>query len=152
VTHILLVEDEGPKRENIRSLLKQMALLDGVYEARSVGSAVRALRNRRYDLVILDMSLPTFDIEADASGGRPQGFGGVEVLRYMDRFKIETPSIVLTAFEAFGEGGKELDLRSLEETVRRDHPRTFADLVFYNSMFSTWRDDLRQKIEKALRR
>jgi CheY-like chemotaxis protein len=150
MSRILLVEDEAPKRENIRSLLQQMDLLDGVQEAHSVGSAVRALRSGQYDLVLLDMSLPTFDIEADASGGRPQGFGGVEVLRYMDRFRIKTPSIVVTAFEAFGEGGKELDLQALEETVRRDHPGTFRDLVFYNSMFSTWRDDLRQKIEKAL--
>src|SRR4051812_42581245 len=96
---ILLVEDEAPKRDNIRSLLSQMALLEGVQEARSVGSAIRALRSGSFDLILLDMSLPTFDIVAGESGGRPQGFGGVEVLRYMDRFQVTTPAIVVTAFE-----------------------------------------------------
>ena len=147
---ILLVEDEGPKRENIRGLLEQMNLVEGVQEARSVGSAIRALRNNPFDLIILDMSLPTFDIGVGESGGRPQGFGGVEVLRYMDRFKIHSPVIVVTAYPAFSQGDKEIDLNSLGENMGRDHPNTFSGLVFYNSMFSTWREDLEKMIQGIL--
>lgn len=148
---IILVEDEAAKRENIRSLLSQMNLLDGVNEARSVGSAIRALRTATFDLAILDMSLPTFDIGSGESGGRPQGFGGVEVLRYMERFQLTTPVIVVTAYPAFSQGDQEIDLNSLSVRLREQHPTIFRGLVFYNSMFSTWRDDLRCKIEEALR-
>jgi CheY-like chemotaxis protein len=147
---VLLIEDEAPKRENISALLGKMGLMAGSVEARSVGSAIRELKRAKFRLVILDMSLPTFDIGAGESGGRPQGFGGVEVLRYMDRFKIRTPVIVVTAFEAFAQDGRELDLPSLERDLREQHPATFRDLVFYNSMYSTWKDDLQTKITEAI--
>lgn len=148
--HILLVEDEAPKRENVRGVLQSMDLLQFVSEAHSVGSAIKQLRQQSFDLVILDMSLPTFDIAPGESGGRPQGFGGVEVLRYMDRFKATVPTIVVTAYPAFSQGDKEIDLTSLSETLKRDHPSTFTHLVFYNSMFSTWKEELITHIQEAL--
>ncbi|WP_109808767.1 LytR/AlgR family response regulator transcription factor [Sphingosinithalassobacter portus] len=149
--NILLIEDEAPKRDNIRSLLEQMGLIALVSEARSVGSAIRALRTSSFDLVILDMSLPTFDIAVGESGGRPQGFGGVEVLRYMDRFKLRSAVIVVTAYPAFSEGNLEIDLKSLTDQLRDQHPTIFKGIVFYNSMFSEWREELRVGIEGLLR-
>ena len=148
---ILLIEDEAPKRDNIRSLLDQMGLLDAVSEARSVGSAIRALRVNGFNLIILDMSLPTFDIGMGETGGRPQGFGGVEVLRYMERFKLATPVIVVTAYPAFSEGNQEIDLKSLTNKLRDQHPIIFKEIVFYNSMFSEWREELRLGIEGLIR-
>lgn len=147
---LLVVEDEGPKRENILTVLEGMGLRNDVAKADSVASAIRSIRTEKFDLVILDMSLPTFDIAVGEDGGRPQGFGGVEVLRYMDRFKIATPVIVVTAYPAFSQGDTEIDLKSLREKLKAEHPSTFHDLVLYNSMFSTWRDMLREKIEEAI--
>lgn len=148
--NILLVEDEAPKRENIRSVVDQRFPKRSLLEARSVGSAIRALRSDRYDLIILDMSLPTFDIKVGESGGRPQGFGGVEVLRYMERLDVVAPVIVVTAYPAFSQGDREIDLGALEKDLAKDHPDSFKGVVFYNSMFSTWREELQEAIEKAL--
>lgn len=147
---ILLVEDEAPKRANVRSLVEGMNINAVITEARSVGSAIRQLRRETFELVLLDMSLPTFDVGAGESGGRPQGFGGIEVLRYMDRFKVTAPAIVITAYPAFASGDQEIDLSSLSEKLKIDHPHSFSDLVFYNSMFSTWRVELEEMVRKAL--
>jgi CheY-like chemotaxis protein len=149
---VLLVEDEGPKRENVKAVLERLGLLDQVVEAYSVGSAIKQLRSSKFDLVVLDMSLPTFDIVPGESGGRPQGFGGVEVLRYMDRFKADIPTIVVTAYPAFSQGDREIDLTSLSESLARDHPNTFRHLVFYNSMFSTWKEELMNHVREAVSR
>lgn len=148
--NILLVEDEAPKRENIRLVLDQRFPDRRLIEARSVGSAIRALRTEKFELIILDMSLPTFDIKVGESGGRPQGFGGVEVLRYMDRLDVVAPVIVVTAYPAFSQGDREIDLGALEKTLAKDHPESFKSVVFYNSMFSTWREELQEAMEKAL--
>ena len=147
---LLVVEDEAPKLRNIRELALELNLFDELIEVRSVGSALGALRQDRFDLIILDMSLPTFDIVAGESGGRPQGFGGQEVLRYMDRYAITTPVIVATAFEAFTEKGKAIGLKDLEKALQGEHPDSFRGIVFYNTMFSKWRDDLRGLIKKVL--
>jgi CheY-like chemotaxis protein len=79
--HILLVEDEAPKSTHIERFLKNLAPNVVISLAKSVNSAFDALEQNVPDLLLLDMSLPTFDIGDRESGGRPQGFGGIEILR-----------------------------------------------------------------------
>ena len=108
--NILLVEDEDPKRANIIRALNKIRPASDIIEARSVNSAITQLRSTVPDLILLDMSLPTFDIGPGEPGGRPQGFGGIEVLRYIDRFKLRVPVIVITAYEAFAREGRQIGL------------------------------------------
>lgn len=85
---ILLVEDEAPKSTHIATFLKSICPSVSIHLARSVNSACNFLENEHSDLVILDMSLPTFDVCDRETGGRPQGFGGIEVLRFMTMEEI----------------------------------------------------------------
>lgn len=147
---VLVVEDEAPKLRNVVELAEELDPSAEIEEARSVTSAIKILKQRSFDLIFLDMSLPTFDIGNGESGGRPQGFGGQEVLRYMSRFSLSTPVIVVTAFEAFADKGSAIDLKSLEKTLTQEHPTTFRGIVFYNTMFSAWRDDLRKLAKTVL--
>lgn len=148
---ILLVEDEDPKRNNILGTLAKMSPKPEVAEARSVTSALRSLRSFAFDLVLLDMSLPSFDVGPGEPGGRPQGFGGIEVLRSMDRFGVRTPVVVITAYEAFPSGGTQIPLDALRADLTKAHPKIFHGLVFYNSVFSTWSDDLIALVNEAVK-
>ncbi|MCQ8779993.1 response regulator, partial [Escherichia coli] len=78
---VLLVEDEGPKQAHVVNFLGFLGEVS-VNVARSVTSAMTCLEIETPDLLLLDMSLPTFDIGEGEAGGRPQGFGGIEVLRH----------------------------------------------------------------------
>jgi len=139
---MLIVEDEEPKRKGILSVLGSEFPDSQRSEARSVHSAIHKLKTEPPDLVLLDMSLPTFDVGPGEPGGRPQGFGGIEVLRYMDRFKLVVPVIVVTAYEAFPKDGRQIELSDLRDQLSQSHPKTFRGLVFYNSFYSGWRDEL----------
>lgn len=57
----LVVDDERPARELIKSLLRQDAEIVIAAEARSGDEAVAALKERTVDLVFLDIQLPDFD-------------------------------------------------------------------------------------------
>jgi len=146
---ILLVEDEDPKRNHITSVLRQIQPDAEIQLARSVRSAVDRIKERTPDLVLLDMSLPTFDVKPGEPGGRPQGFGGIEVLRYMDRFKIVVPSIVITAYEAFPKEGRQIQLAALADQLLKAHPNTFSGLIFYNALIGGWERELSGLIEKV---
>ncbi len=111
-----------------------------------MNAALYRLRNDTYDLALLDISLPSFDVGPGEPGGRPQGFGGIEVLRSMDRYTLDVPVIVITAYEAFPSAGKQINLDTLNAELLKAHPRIFRGLVFYNSVFSTWSDNLRKLI------
>jgi len=140
--NVLLIEDEGPKQEHILSALKELRPSAEVSVARSVKSAIEQIKARPPDLLLLDMSLPTFDIGPKESGGRPQNFGGVEVLRYMDLYDVHFPTIVVTAYEAFSKGGRPVDHRSLHDELLQDHPKSYRGLIYYNSLFSEWQEEL----------
>lgn len=147
---ILLVEDEGPKREHILAMLKRSWPQVEVDVARSVRSAVSALRTTTPNLVLLDMSLTTFDVEAGEPGGRPQGFGGIEVLRYLERFHSPVPVVVVTAYEAFSVEGKEIGLEGLSTMLKTEHPNNYVGLVYFNSLFGDWGKALEEMIEPLI--
>lgn len=139
---ILLIEDEVPKQEHILAALKELRPNATIEVARSVRSAIESIVAAQPDLLLLDMSLPTFDVGPKESGGRPQNFGGAEVLRYMDLYEIPLPTIVITAYEAFSMGGRPVDHGSLHSQLTEDHPASYRGLIYYNSLFAEWRREL----------
>ncbi|PZQ86410.1 MAG: response regulator [Leifsonia xyli] len=120
-TSILLVEDEAPKRQHIEKLLGELTPHATLFFARSVNSALDILEANEINLVVLDMSLPTFDVGERERGGRPQGFGGTEVLRHMAMAEIIRPTVVITGYEGFvREGGSTVDLAQLRSELIDD--------------------------------
>ena len=149
---ILVVEDEAPKREHICSFLQARWPIVDIQTAKSVRAGIQAILQGDIDLLILDMSLPTFEVSANESGGRPQNFGGAEIMRYMDLYDIEIPVIVVTAYEAFSKAGLAIDHESLNEQLSRDHPRFYKGLIYYNSLFAEWKKDLENLVSINLRK
>jgi hypothetical protein len=91
-------------------------------------------------LLLLDMSLPTFDVGERESGGRPQGFGGIEVLRHMTMAEISCPTVVITGYEGFTrEGQKTVDLAQLRAELDEEFPTLLRAVLHYNSTYDEWK-------------
>ena len=69
VMMVLLVEDDEFKAADLTRLLHENLPPHQVTRAASVTSALRAITSDRFDLVVLDMSLPTFDPSGPGGGG-----------------------------------------------------------------------------------
>ena len=150
---ILLVEDEDPKREHIRRFLSKRFLGVRVFEVRSVTSAFDAIEKSKFDLLLLDMSLPTFDVGQGETGGRPQGFGGLEILRHLEMEGEQIDSLVLTGYEAFPDDtGKMIDLQTLRQRLMGEFPRVVRGVIHYNSSLDDWKQKLGQGVEAAVYR
>ncbi|QHE87229.1 response regulator [Hydrogenophaga sp. BPS33] len=146
---ILLVEDEAPKRAHIERFVLEVVSTARVFFARSVNAAMDALDASLPDLMLLDMSLPTFDIDKNEAGGRPQGFGGKEVMRYMKLSGISCPVIVITGYEAFPrEAGKPVDLDQIRKELAAEFPSMLVGLLHYNSTYEEWKNELRESLSK----
>ena len=85
--------------------------------------------SNKFDFILLDMSLPTYDVGPSETGGRPQSFGGRELLRYIDRKNIIIPVIVVTQYERFNKGQEYLDLDGLHKMLMREHSLTYRACV-----------------------
>lgn len=144
---VLLVEDEDPKRDAILNFLTKAFPEFEVELARSVRTAIASIRAARPNLLLLDMSLPTFDIASGESGGRPQGFGGIEIMRFIEMQEIELPTIVITGYEAFSKAnGQRIGVDALQNEFTRDFPNFFRGLIYFDPIAGVWDEDFRKLV------
>tara|TARA_R110002049_G_scaffold87343_1_gene221445 strand:- start:34 stop:504 length:471 start_codon:yes stop_codon:yes gene_type:complete len=138
---LLIVEDEDQKLRHLEDQSHKFFDDIDIETSRSVNSACEFLDHREPDLIILDMSLPTFDVSSSEGGGRPQGFGGVEVLRYLDFIGTKCSVIVITGYEAFPKGDGQINLIDLEASIAEEFPELVSSVIRFNSAFDTWKEE-----------
>lgn len=147
---LLLVEDDDNKRKQLGQVVSEMWPDAIVTISRSLQSGLRAIRGADFDLVLLDMSLPTYDVGPDEPGGSTHAFGGREFLKELRRFKKPLPVIVVTQFEAFGSGPEMMTLEALEEELRAAFPVNYRGYVYYNATTESWKEQLRTMVDSAI--
>lgn len=145
---ILFVEDNDHKRARIIEYLRNEIPNIEICEAYSFTSGWQNIETSFYDLVFLDMTLPTYDRSATESGGRVRIYGGREIARKIFRNKIKTKIAFITQFSSFSDKGSSLNFDDLSIEIKKDLGGTFVGMVFYNSAVSTWRDELRKILDK----
>lgn len=147
---ILIAEDEGPKFSRISKFLEAKNKELSVSSARSVRTTIKQMLENDFDLLLLDMSLPTFDIGEGESGGRPQGFGGLEVVRFLQDEDVETPFIVITQYEEFPSGSELVSVDKLSDMIREEAGESFLGLALFNNVSDAWEAEVSGLLEPIL--
>lgn len=146
----LVADDEQHKVDKLCEFLAREFSMATVEVSRSVKSTMRALAGSEFSVVLLDMSLPTFDVGPGEGGGRPQGFGGVEVLRFLAHRKIVVPVIIVTQYEAFPNDNTVVDLAQLIRRLQEQHPERPIEGVYFAPLSQSWHSPLRNAVERAI--
>lgn len=149
--NILLIEDDEEKSRKIEEFLAQEFPSPKVTVAKSFSSGLRALiaGSSTLDFVLLDMSMPSYDVShQEPGGGTPESFAGRELLAQMRLRSINVPTIVVTQFDSFGETSKRVSLEQLDEELSTRYAPPFRGLVYYNSTQEGWRGALKRLIDK----
>ena len=149
---LLVVEDDEPKQRSIIGCLSEIVRSDvSIVSAESLTSAVAVLSSQNVVFVVVDMSIPTFDLVKDRrGGGQPQGFGGADILRFIQSETETTKSVVLTQYEEFvlRQGETRKDPRGLEEALRSELDDRFFGVIHYAGQHGAWRQALREILER----
>ena len=146
----VIIEDDQNKRKQLCRFLDEKYGEWQVEVAESYHSGLRRVLDNQVGLVLLDMTMPTFDISADEPGGELKGYGGWEILEELDRRGICVPVIVITQFDRFGDQANALTLQELDARLSRDYPDMYFGAVFYNSAREGWKADLERRIQGLL--
>lgn len=150
---VLVVEDDEPKQRSIVSFLGEVIARDvEVVTAESLTSAMAFLSENCAVFAIVDMSIPTFDLVKDRrGGGQPQGFGGADILRFIDSETSATMSVVVTQYEEFvlPREGQRKDRRGLEAALRSELDGRFHGVLHYTSQHGEWRISLQQILSRV---
>ncbi len=147
---ILIIEDDEGKSKELEDFISLEFISVEIHVARSFRSGLKSLIvGKDLDLVLLDMSMPSFDISPnEPSGGAPESFAGRELLAQMRLRSITTPTIVVTMYDAFGEAPNKLSLEQLIQDLHTHYSPPFIGLVYFNSQQEGWRAALKQLISK----
>lgn len=148
---LLLVEDDENKASQLCDFLKTEYAGVAIQWARSLQSGVRSVRESPPDAILLDMTLPNYDVgPEEPGGGSTHSFGGREFLRQLDRFDLEIPVVVVTQFETFGDGTNSMDLHELDEQLREEHGPVYRGAVYYHAAVQGWQQALRALLDPTL--
>lgn len=149
--HILIVEDNPFKRDKLIEYFSNMSSNIIIDEAHSFTSAWQMIffHNIQYDLFILDMSLPTHDINQNEDGGDFKAIGGRELARKIIRRKISTPFIFLTNYKVFSDTLYSYTFDELKNEMLDTYPGQCLDFIFYSTQSSEWREYI-SKIVKGV--
>ena len=148
---ILIVEDDVHKRDQLVAFLSKGEESPSIEQAGSLIGGIRALRATKPDYVILDMTLPNYEPESDGHVGSVLAFGGVEFLRQVRRYKIETKVIVVTQFETFGDDDNAKDRKELDAELREQFSNVYKGMVYYHASLSDWSDELQNLLEQSFK-
>lgn len=143
---ILIVEDDENKRVQLSQFLQLIIPNETVQLQRSLQSGVKKIRHEQFDLIILDMTLPQYDLSPDEPSDDTHIFGGQDFLAQMERFDVKTPVVVFTQFEVFGKPPNELNLESLDIKLKNEYPLVYKGVVYYHSSINSWKQELKDKL------
>ena len=141
--NVLLVEDDEFKAADIAKVLTDSLPHAKVQRATSVTSALRSMTNQNYSLVVLDMSLPTFELSGPGGGGSPQGQGGLEVLRLARRLENSSPFVIVTQYPDIDLDGRDVPLPAASKALQR-FGVDVRKCILYEFDGDSWRAELRE--------
>ena len=141
---ILLIEDNSNKLKQIKRVLTETYPESNIEEAYSFNSGVRKVYENKWNLIILDMSLPTYDITHTESGGDKKPVAGKNIMKRMLNRKIIVPVVIITQFETFDDD--RISLNSLNAEFKDGFKEIWKGTVFYGN--DDWSIDLKEILDK----
>ena len=141
---ILLVEDDGYKSAAIKQWIK--ATYDDIDVTLAVSykdGCVAALDNR-YDLLILDMSLPARTQNIGASKDTIVNGGELIIRELLDEGE-DFYAVILTQYETFN--GETIE--AIEDRLNQMCGDRFACCISYNSQDDSWKNNLKMVMDNV---
>lgn len=141
VEKVLVVEDDDSKANEIIGFVKSINNNVNISRKESLNSALVDIVKNIYDLIILDMSLPTFD-KNETENFKP--FGGLMFLSEVKRKRYTFPVVIVTQYAAFGEGSNEKSIEQLDAKCKKEYPN-YKEIIYF--LDGTWKEKLKKYIE-----
>ncbi|SEA55038.1 Response regulator receiver domain-containing protein [Xylanibacter ruminicola] len=140
---ILLVEDDEHKTNDIITYIESMNKMIDVSTARSVESGVQAAVDDQYDLILLDMTIPNFDITEKSDGGKSYKNGGEIIVKELLDEEVEFRCAVITQYETFN--NETID--QISARIGKLCGENYLGYVKYSTNTESWRQGLKEYIE-----
>lgn len=139
---VLIVEDDQFKQDAISNVVNDSIKECQTSFSKSVQSAVKVITDEVFDVVILDMSLPSHDLELASGLGIPRLSGGVEVLFEL-QYQAKSPRIVIvTQYPEIELANRMLPLDEAGDFIFAEYGICIEKCVFFDFEDNEWKSTL----------
>lgn len=140
---ILFIEDHPLKQAQINKYISEMFSGFYVETRNSYISGLKELVNNHttYNLLLLDISMPNYDISSEDSGGDWMPLAGKKILKEMYLRDIPTKAIVITMHGSFDDGTR---ITELDTELQKEFPDNYLGYVYYSQITEDWKEQLSQ--------
>lgn len=140
---LLIIEDNDSKLNRLRQFCEENLQDYDVEDRRSYNTALSEVvhNGKSYNLILLDVSMNTYEVNGDASDGEQEPLAGSNILRFMKLRKIKVPVIVVTMYESFVDGIK---IDKLDEGFREKYAEFYKGFVYYSLRNEDWISRLKE--------
>lgn len=139
---LILIEDDDYKAKQIVQFLQNKGHIIDIAKAYNTG--MKKIVNEQYDMALLDMTIPSFEISSEHPTSRIRKYGGKDILFEINRREIFLSAIVITQYQVFDDGEKTLEV--LDKELHEEFPELYKGIVYYNSSVIDWQDKLIEKL------
>lgn len=146
---ILIIEDHPYKLAQITGFINETFTSFNITIRNSYNSGLRelVLHAKDYQLVLLDISMPNYDISPEENGGDFLPLAGKLILKEMYLRDIETKAIVVTMHGSFEDGTK---LSELDSELKLDFAENYIGHVYFSAVSNEWKNQLSKLINTLI--
>jgi DNA-binding response OmpR family regulator len=144
--NIILIEDDNFKENMIKKSIFDLSNENVVSVARSVAGAVKLLTDQSFDLVILDVSLPSHD-KSKSAPSLQMPSGGLEVLYELAFEDRKEPVIIVTQYpEIELEDKKSVPIHKARDLLVEATGVDIRRVIYFDRSDDAWRRELLEAI------
>lgn len=147
---ILFIEDNKTKAEAVKKFVLDNFDKYDITIKESFTSGLRELFTNNFDVLFVDMSLPTREGASSNSINNFEQLGGHKIMSEMKRKKMLLPTILITMFSEFGVGKSFMDIKELDEILSGEFKDFYKGYIYYSSQEESWKENLKISLEKLI--
>lgn len=143
---ILFIEDHPLKQAQINKYILEEFKEFQIEAKNSYISGLKELikHHNDYDVLLLDISMPNYDISSEDSGGDWMPLAGKKILKEMYLRDIPTKAIVITMHGSFDDGTR---ITELDSELQAEFTDNYIGYVYYSQLNEDWKSKLYQLLK-----
>lgn len=140
--NVLIIEDDSFKMDTLVSLVRSEIINVSVHCVSDVASAVSAVDKEKFDLIIIDMALPSHPVIS--GGGSPMSLltGGLEVLFELSSLERNDNCIIVTQYYDIEIAGQFFPVSEAAAAIKQYYACEVVACLQYSEEMSEWKNIL----------
>lgn len=142
--NVLIAEDSEEKKEDLISFFSEEYPKFKIDISASFKETVQKVEDNNYDLLILDMTMPTKSANTSKFQTKARTLAGRDVLSTLQFYSIDNiKCIVFSQFSEFGKKGEVETLDEIYHDLLGNHRDILLGCVKYEAASQHWRERLK---------